>query len=356
MALKNKTEQVADILTNKIRDGIFPAGAKLPSEREIEEEVSVSRVIVKRALNILKKKKLIVSKSRSGSFVTEGAREIISNSEKAPAGKITKVGFAMHHRWVRDTFFQNIIKEFETALPGNFEILVYFQNYIMKEAYLQDGIEIMFVDHGFSDLEINTLNNSGIFCVTLLSKREYGNYIFFDNCMAGYLTGKLLAEYGHRNIAFIDFAGHRGEGAERLNGVQKAVGEFGLEMHNIDIASHPGDGGFADIRTALDYLFSADWKFTAIIATDDQRAYLIRDILQGKNISVPDDISLVGFNNNYYSSMQPVPLTTTAFPVGKIVDMLAEAVRRYSEAGIPEFHETITPALIVRDSVKNLLK
>ncbi len=354
MKLKSKTEQVVDILIERIKKGIFLPGMKLPSEQKLHEQIPASAEIIKRALNILKEEKIIVRKSRTGSFVTSDALERIYKNDCNDNDEIIKIGFALHHRWARDVFFQEIVKTLKVALPGNIELKVYFQNFLRKEVYLQDNVKMIFVDHGYSDVEIDALNELGIYVVTLLRKRDHGNYLCFDNYSGGYQIGQLLGVYGHKSIVQIDYRNDSpdAEGFIRRKGLQKAAEKFKMTVHNIDIAFHNSAGGFPDIRTAITYLFSSNWNFSAIIALDDDNAYFIYDILQDMNISVPGDVSLIGFNDNYYSSLQPIPLTTISFSPSRISQMLMQAIEEYLGSGNREFKHTVVPTLMARNSVK----
>lgn len=64
-------EQLAKILEGKIRSGEFPAGSRLPGELILSQEYGVGSNTVRRALDILRERELIVTVRARGSFVTE---------------------------------------------------------------------------------------------------------------------------------------------------------------------------------------------------------------------------------------------------------------------------------------------
>ncbi len=346
---KSKTEQVVDILSGKIKNGTLVPGKKLPAERVLHEQLSVSRVIIRRALDILTERKLVYKKGGSGSYITENAINEIIRQE---AGKKTvKAGFVFHHRWSRDSFFQDIIRELKSRLPENVELKVFFQDHLKREEFIDKNIKILFIDHSYSDQEIETLDGSGIFSIALLRKPELKNYLFFDNFDSGFKIGKMFSEYGHKTVAFINDYPWIGENELRIKGLEAATRKFGLEIIHASITIRATVG---DIRNTIDYLFSSRKKFTAILVGDDNRAYMAYDVLNNMNISVPDDISLAGFNNNMCSSMFSIPLTSVGFPVSNVCDLMVDAIKQFIETGNTEFRKTVPPVLINRNSVKRL--
>lgn len=70
---RSLSNDLTQSLRQKILDGNLPAGTKLPTAREIEEQAGVSRSVVREAIAALKAEKLIISRQGIGVFVAEGA-------------------------------------------------------------------------------------------------------------------------------------------------------------------------------------------------------------------------------------------------------------------------------------------
>lgn len=64
-------EQLAKILEGRIRNGEFPAGSRMPGEMILAQEYGVGSNTVRRALNILRERGLVVTVRARGSFVVE---------------------------------------------------------------------------------------------------------------------------------------------------------------------------------------------------------------------------------------------------------------------------------------------
>ncbi len=350
--MKTKTEQIVENLTDKIREGALVPGKKVPSERELHEQLSVSRIIIRKAMSILEKRGIIIKKDRSGSYVTGQALEKIGYREEKK--KTVKVGFVFHYRWARDSYFYAIIRELKTVLPDNVDLKIYFHSFLKKDVYLNEGVKILFIEHDYSDLEISKLDDSGIFSIVILRKSDTGNCLFFDNYDAGFKVGEMFKKLGHKTIAFINDYPRVGESELRMQGLSAAAKRFGLKLIPVNVSNYSRYGDFNDPRSAVEYLFSSHENFTAIIAPDDDRAYIIYDLLQNMNISMPEDISLVGFNNNFFSSMLSVPLTSACFPASNICVGMIKAINQFQESGNMQFQETIPASVIVRASCRSI--
>ena len=318
--MKNKTEQMEDFFLKQIRDGILQPGSKIPSERELGEQLSVSRVIVRRALAKLEQDKVLV-RTESGARIVNELTSVASR----PC-----VGFALHSRWIRDTYFLNIIQALEDKSEGEFEIKIFFHNMTRQNIYLKENIGILFLDHVYSDNEIRILEDCGIFSIALLRESVGNNYICFDALGAGYNLGKHLFEQGHKNIVHFSHAPPiaGSESFFRREGLLQAQAEFGFNLIPVDIFLSE-DSGITDIRSAVDYLFTAQVSFSAIIAPDEKGAVEINEILENMGFNMSDDVSLATFGNNYAMSRLSFSLCTAAFSTEKIAESLLGVVRNW---------------------------
>ena len=134
-----------------------------------------------------------------------------------------------------------------------------------------------------------------------------------DNEQGAYLAVRHLIDLGHRRIAFITGPENNNDAEERLNGYTRALREA-------DIAVDPnlivvGDFHEAGGLLAVNQLFEMNQNFTAVFAANDLSAYGARLCLYRKGIRVPDDISLIGFDDLPGSAYTTPPLTTIRQPL-----------------------------------------
>ncbi|MFN8379932.1 MAG: LacI family DNA-binding transcriptional regulator [Anaerolineae bacterium] len=137
--------------------------------------------------------------------------------------------------------------------------------------------------------------------------------VLVDNERGGYQAGVYLTDLGHREIGFIAGPRVATPSARRLVGFRHALAERDIALPDTAITS--GDfqyqGGAAAIRTLLE----RHPNLTAVFATNDQMALGAINTLQRMGRSVPDDISIIGFDNIPQSSAFYPALTTMAQPV-----------------------------------------
>lgn len=162
-----------------------------------------------------------------------------------------------------------------------------------------------------------------------------------------YLIGK-----GHKRIAYLA-DNCKGVDYERFKGYEYALKEAGISWEeNNFIMMRPRIG---DISTALDDVYHRAGDFTAFVCASDYYAANIMNYLNDRGVKIPEELSIVGFDDNIYSRMVRPALTTVHQDVsekGRIaVEKLVKMIRKedYGE------NRTMLPVYIVeRDSVRNM--
>ncbi len=168
-----------------------------------------------------------------------------------------------------------------------------------------------------------------------------------DNITGARLAVEHLAELGHRSIAFI--SGGSGSGARiRAEGYRLAMVELGLADH-IQVAegAHTEDGGERGAREIL----TTRPLPTAIFASNDLCAIGAMNALEEAGIRIPDDISLIGYDNTTLAALRHISLSSIHQPGG---DMGRSAVDRLSErltgGRTTSHHDVVVPGLVVRST------
>jgi LacI family transcriptional regulator len=178
------------------------------------------------------------------------------------------------------------------------------------------------------------------------------NCIYADNFKAGYEITRFLLDQGHRNIAHITAKMHYedtvGDIHERFLGYKQALSDAGLSFDPQLVVE--GDLLQRSGVLAVEMLLMGKRPFSAIFCANDQMACGARLALHRRGIRVPDDISLVGFDDEETSAYMVPPLTTVRQP--------AEAMGRAAATAIldlinnkPVTNQVFESQLIVRESV-----
>lgn len=146
---------------------------------------------------------------------------------------------------------------------------------------------------------------------TVTSSRALGFKL--DHEHGAWLAVSHLTGLGHRRIAFIAGPDNHEDALARLAGYRRALLEAGIAYDPDLVAA--GDFHEAAGMAAIDTLLSRGSQFTAIFAANDLSAFGARLGLYRKGIRVPEDVSLVGFDDLPASAYATPPLTTVRQPL-----------------------------------------
>jgi DNA-binding LacI/PurR family transcriptional regulator len=166
-----------------------------------------------------------------------------------------------------------------------------------------------------------------------------------DDRLGATIAVEHLVELGHRHVWHID--GGRGAGAaQRRTGYEATMRKHGLESHVLSGAFTEASG----VRAAQRAMKSGR-PVTAIFAGNDLSALGALDAIDEAGLKVPDDISLVGYDNTFVAALRHVGLTTVNQPRERLGELAIEALIERIECGRTEaVHHVIAPSLVVRDT------
>ncbi|GAA0133213.1 LacI family DNA-binding transcriptional regulator [Paenibacillus sp. YSY-4.3] len=173
-----------------------------------------------------------------------------------------------------------------------------------------------------------------------------------DDKTAAYDAVKYLIGLGHTDIGMIGFNHDNSiSGPPRYQGFVQALTECGLEYNikKVKYANHR----FEHAYEAADQLFAEYPDITAVFCVADEFAMGTISYLNDRNISVPDQVSVIGFDNLRVASMYIPKLTTIAQPIYELGYRAAEKVHELVTTGSNGIlREKVAHRLIVRDSCR----
>ncbi|MFC4640502.1 LacI family DNA-binding transcriptional regulator [Deinococcus hohokamensis] len=174
-----------------------------------------------------------------------------------------------------------------------------------------------------------------------------GQCLRIDNVQGSYDCARHLLELGHRRIAYIAGPESHRDARERLQGFQRALADWNVEANPSLIV----EGDFLEPSglLAVEALFARGAMFSAVMAANDQMAYGARLGLYRRGIRVPEDISLVGFDDLSGSAFTTPPLTTMRQPTYEMGVTAAEAILA-ALSGTPLPAAEFRVQLMVRES------
>ena len=176
------------------------------------------------------------------------------------------------------------------------------------------------------------------------------DYIVSNDIKGGYLATKHLIDRGHKEILFINGPLYISSAKERLKGYGEALKSANIIFNKNLVKEIKVTAGNAS--SLLEKIISENIKFTAIFAFSDLIAWEVISFLQKNNIKVPQEISVVGYDNIQSRFFFPYPLTTINYSkknmAYKAVDILLENINNPKGRNVEHiFEET---RLVIRDS------
>ena len=265
---------------------------------------------------------------------------------------------------ITNPFFPELVKSFEDmAVRNGYEVIVANTSYSAErtEVCVQrmlerkvDGVAVMTSEMGSHLIE--RLHSRQIPMV-FLDTGVPANGI--SNVLVDYGAGvddavEHLVSLGHSRIAFISGPMDLASARTRRHALLAALKRhrLGGESSLVEIGNHRIDGG----RAAMERLLALDDRPTAVVASNDLTAIGAIGALHRRGLRVPEDISVVGFDDIEISAFLHPALTTVRLSRAAIADRAFQALfRAGKQESLPGVEYAIRPELIVRDSTAALI-
>ncbi|MBW6411127.1 LacI family DNA-binding transcriptional regulator [Clostridium weizhouense] len=139
-------------------------------------------------------------------------------------------------------------------------------------------------------------------------------YIKVDDISASYAATKYLLDRGHKNIAMI--SGTKKDpiaGWPRVQGYINALLDYGIKLDDELIVY--GDFSYKSGIECMNILLNKKKKFTAIFVASDDMAVGVLNVAYRESIRIPEDLSVIGYDNTKIAIMSIPPLTTLSQPL-----------------------------------------
>jgi DNA-binding LacI/PurR family transcriptional regulator len=350
-----KHEQITRELKERLRNEHYEAGAFLPAERLLAEEFGVSRPTLRKALTPL---------LEAGALIHHpgvGTRVAIQNGIRKERRSDWRI-IALLLPDINNRFFIEVAEAIEyTALQRGYQLLLCNSRHQagLEAVHIRqlaargvDGIIIGHDPNQDTPSTLSLLEAARIPFVFLFNTTREARHdsIVLDEQSGVQQVLRYLFSLGHREIAFCrpvsGSSPHPREIAYReilrRNGIDPRE-EFIIPFENLD-----GPAGLSAVREMLERMP----KPTAIFAGNDHSALILLKHLSALGVRVPEDVSVVGFDNLSFTEHLTTPLTTVDQPKQEIgrraVELLLERIEIANDGG-PR-HEVFTPHLIIRES------
>jgi GntR family transcriptional regulator of arabinose operon len=360
MNIGNDCVQIKQAIEKEIETGILKPGSRIYSENELCRKYNVSRHTVRRALGILSEQGILVRKKGIGTYVAD-----IKQTAKS-------MSVCVISPFLDDYIFPKQIKGIENILTANgyhMQIGITYNKFINERrilsAMLENPLDGIIAEPAKSALptlnaDIYTrLYEMGVPIVFINTKIPSLQIpcISIDDRKGGYIATKHLIDMGHKKIGIIakmdDYKGHL-----RFKGYMDAICDanisFPMEESMIWFSTEWKkelfNGAFGmDILSRLR-------ECSALFCYNDQIAYVVIELLKQKGVRVPDDISIVSYDNSDYVLYTSPNISSIEHPSESLGAVAAKNLLRLIKDPNFDANYLFEPTLICRDSVNRIDK
>src|SRR5450432_4484815 len=296
-------------------------------------QLNVSSATVSRAL---KDDPLVSKKTRRKIFELAEKMGYRSNhfASNLRKQKTNTIGFMVHE--LHSNFINSVLSGVEmiTAVAGYDLLIAHSSDSYKKEAANANNLFQKRVDGLIASLSIDTKNldhfhrfaDKGVPVIFFdrVEKTDYNTVVIIDNYKCGYKATQHLIEQGCKKIVIVTSDLARNVYAERLRGFKQDLSDNKVQIDEslVIINDLSEKAGFASAQQILAMNPRPDGAF---IANDFVAAVCMRT-LKENNISVPDDIAIVGFNNDAVGKLVDPALTTINYPGKEMGEVAARTL------------------------------
>jgi DNA-binding LacI/PurR family transcriptional regulator len=298
-------EETLEKALKDIAQGKFKRGDKFYSTTELAKKYKVSNITCRRVLSELAGRGIIESVPNKGSFLknTMLKREInlfvydgVSHEERVDRTPIYP------------ELYKGIVREADSL---NVSLKTVNRKYL--ESCSEPGeMLLLLIEHLPEDKNLRRIltdkNKKCVCCHSVNADNEIST-VRSDYTKGVYLAVSHLISLGHRRIAFFSCPLESRWVPSRFDGYYQALKKNNIDL-DFSLIKETEEANFKENIAAIEELLALHKPPSAIFALNDNRALQILDHCQRNGIKVPDELSVVGFDNLPEAALSEPPLTT----------------------------------------------
>lgn len=265
---------------------------------------------------------------------------------------------------IRNPFYSEMVWMIENILTENgYMVVLCDSGYTIEKeiSYLQTvkqlGFSGVILASALESSELTSILKT-MDCPVLLINRYIKSFecdsVILDNFQGGYTATRHLIELGHTKIGMLAGPVKSTSSLERLEGYKQALQNFQIEYRENFVVN--GNLTIEDgYKYGVNLIKSIGDKPTAVFAGNDLMAIGIIQAYNEYGLNIPEELSIVGFDDISYSSINKIGLTTIRQPLQEMAHMVAKRILKKIQDGDSEDRKFIfTPQLIVRKTTKGI--
>ncbi|WP_019122776.1 GntR family transcriptional regulator [Brevibacillus massiliensis] len=366
---ETKYSMVKGWIRSKILDGTFAPNQKISSESDLMKQFDVSRHTVRIAIGELVSEGWLYTEQGAGTFVADRSAIL----PDTPAYQQKKI--AIITTYISDYIFPSIIRGAEAEISKEgYQVSLFSTNNdhehekrILETILSQpfNGAIIEATKSASANPNIsNYLNLEALGIPYVMINAYYDELdpvsVVVDDEKGGFLQTEHLIKLGHRHIAGF-FKTDDMQGVKRMKGFIKAHRVYGIPINPKNIVTYHTDKKSSRPAEVLKMMLeSSHEKLTGLVCYNDELVMKLLDVLRQKGMNVPEDISVVGFDNSFLAEVSEVKLTTIEHPKSELGKIAAKTVLEMigrgkgCKQGTPVESVVFEPKVVLRNSTKGV--
>lgn len=349
--------QLQTWLIEQIEQGVFKKNDKIPTEEDLSRLTGLARATIRQAIQNLVNMGYLRRQKRLGTFVLRTQLE---------PEKSTIIGILMPD--IQSGYAPILARgaEDEASRSGHSLILCNTDDLFVKADFHADRLishhvsGVIFIPTAAGD-DLNTQivskferENIPVVLADRIINNLDCDYVTTDNYEGAYHLVSRLIELGHRSIA-VTLSDRFSSEAERLAGYKKALLDHHIPINPDLIKIHPGPYAEKSYVQIARSLLKRKKEIDAIFAGHDRIAYIIYSVAEEMGVSIPEDISLVGYDDLRPTCVHAISLTTVHQPIYEIGQESMKLVMERIKSIRKETEKVVLKSTLVeRESVADL--
>lgn len=354
--------QLSGILRDGIKTGAYTEGTRLPPELKLAAEYGMSRQTVRQAIRVLEEEGLVTTRQGSGSTVLRQK----ATKKKTPQPAVPSNHIYLISTYITDYIFPSIIRGVESELSKeDYPLTVTFtenrpsleRNKLQQ--VLESGAAGLIIEPTRSSLPCPNLDlyeeihKRGIPIVFIHSwYRELPDsvHVVTDDFEGGRQAVLTMDKAGHRDICGI-FKSDDMQGTERYRGFIQGLRNIGQSFSD-DTVMWFDETNETELYSS-ERLLSISDRCTALVCYNDLIALKTAEALTARGVDIPEDLSIISFDNSSYAGLGAVKLTSLSHPKDRLGATAARKLLNMIH-GKSETSEAMPFDLVERESIKTL--
>ncbi|MGP4039345.1 substrate-binding domain-containing protein [Gracilibacillus sp. D59] len=367
--MEAKYKKIKQSIKSKILEGLIQKHEKISSESELMRQFDVSRHTVRLALGELVNEGWLYRSQGAGTFCADRSDKVRDHSIVQQNKNI-----AIVTTYISEYIFPSIIRGAEAYLSEQgYHVSIFNTNnrYEQEKKIISqllsgnyDGIIIEPTHSASANPNLSyylNLERAKIPFVMINAFYEELEPVYFmvDDVKGGYIQTKHLLELGHEEIACM-YKTDDAQGKKRLKGYIKAHRELNIPLNPKNIVTYTTENELTKPLAELKNLLAMkENKPTAIVCYNDQLVLYLMDEVRKLGIKIPEQLSLIGYDDSMLVEISEVKLTSVKHPKSQLGLDAAKAIIQMSKnnEGVhsnEKLSHLYEPELIVRQSTAEL--